>query len=120
MGSNFLLPNCGCVAQLVEQRSPKSPVGGSSPSALELNVNEGKRMTMTTPLSSKEKKRASYFREVQEELKKVSWTPKKELFASTKAVVIATFICGFAIYLTDLTIRQIFDVVGYVARMIFG
>ena len=25
----------GCVAQLVEQRSPKSPVGGSSPSALE-------------------------------------------------------------------------------------
>ena len=26
----------GCVAQLVEQRSPKPPVGGSNPSALEL------------------------------------------------------------------------------------
>jgi hypothetical protein len=25
----------GCVAQLVEQRSPKPPVGGSNPSALE-------------------------------------------------------------------------------------
>lgn len=25
----------GCVAQLVEQRSPKSPVGGSNPSALD-------------------------------------------------------------------------------------
>ena len=74
---------------------------------------------MTTPLSSKEKKKTSYFREVQEELKKVSWTPKNELFTSTKAVVIATFICGFVIYLADLTIRQVFDVIGYLARMIF-
>ena len=32
----------GCVAQLVEQRSPKSPVGGSNPSALGLTLKRGK------------------------------------------------------------------------------
>ena len=30
----------GCVAQLVEQRSPKSPVGGSNPSALDENLTQ--------------------------------------------------------------------------------
>lgn len=34
---------CGCVAQLVEQRSPKSPVGGSNPSALVLLCFEEKK-----------------------------------------------------------------------------
>ena len=29
----------GCVAQLVEQRSPKPPVGGSNPSALDSTMN---------------------------------------------------------------------------------
>lgn len=31
----------GCVAQLVEQRSPKSPVGGSNPSALVVREANG-------------------------------------------------------------------------------
>jgi hypothetical protein len=30
----------GCVAQLVEQRSPKPPVGGSIPSALVVEVGK--------------------------------------------------------------------------------
>lgn len=62
-------------------------------------------------ISAKQKK-LSYFREVQNELKKVSWTSKKELFLSTKAVLYAVFFFGFAIYLVDLLIRGGLDGIG--------
>ena len=62
----------------------------------------------------------SYFREVQAELKKVSWTSKKELFASTQAVVIATFVFGFGIYFCDLAVRGAVNGLSNLARMIFG
>lgn len=65
-------------------------------------------------------KRASYFREVQNELKKVTWTSKAELILSTKAVIIATFVFGFAIYLADLALRGALNGVGSLARLIFG
>ncbi len=67
-----------------------------------------------------ERKKLSYFREVQNELKKVTWTSKEELFFSTKAVIIATFIFGFAIYLADLAIRGGMDLLSQAARLIFG
>ena len=65
-------------------------------------------------------KKPSYFREVQNELKKVTWTPKKELFFSTKAVIITTFVFGFAIYMADLAVRGVMDLIGSFARLIFG
>ncbi len=67
-----------------------------------------------------EKKKLSYFREVQNELKKVTWTSKEELIFCTKAVIIATFIFGFAIYVVDLGIRGALEVAGSLFRMIFG
>lgn len=67
-----------------------------------------------------ERKKLSYFREVQNELKKVTWTTKEELIFSTKAVIIATFVFGFSIYLADLAIRGGLDMISYVARLIFG
>ena len=67
-----------------------------------------------------ERKKLSYFRDVQNELKKVTWTTKEELFFSTKAVILATFFFGFAIYLADLAIRNGLDLIAYVARLIFG
>ena len=76
-------------------------------------------MTMATT-AAKEGKKLSYFREVQNELKKVTWTSKQELFYSTKAVILATFIFGFAIYVADLGIRGVLDGIGSVARLIFG
>jgi preprotein translocase SecE subunit len=84
-----------------------------------MKVMEEKGITMTTA-TTKERKKLSYFREVQNELKKVTWTPKQELFYSTKAVILATFIFGFAIYLADLGIRGVLDGIGNVARLIFG
>jgi len=67
-----------------------------------------------------EKKKLSYFREVQNELKKVTWTSKEELLLCTKAVVLATLAFGLAIYLVDLAIRGSLEFAGVIFRMIFG
>ncbi len=67
-----------------------------------------------------EKRKLSYFREVQSELKKVTWTSKEELIFNTKAVIIATVFFGLAIYVIDLAIRGVLDSVGHIVRMIFG
>lgn len=75
---------------------------------------------MTTPLVTKEKSKVSYLRSVQHELKKVTWTPRKELIVSTKAVIIATFCFAFAIYLADLAIRGTLNGVGSLLRLMFG
>lgn len=75
---------------------------------------------MTTITTRQKQKRLSYFRSVQDELKKVSWTSKKELVLCTKAVIIATFVFGFATYFVDLAIRGVLDGLGNIVRMIFG
>lgn len=67
-----------------------------------------------------EKKKVSYLREVQNELKKVTWTSKEELIFCTKAVIIATILCGFSIYIVDLGIRGVIDLAGQIIRKIFG
>jgi preprotein translocase subunit SecE len=69
---------------------------------------------------TREKKKLSYFREVQNELKKVTWTSKEELLFCTKVVILSTFFFGFAIYLIDLTIRGGLNLAGALVRMIFG
>jgi preprotein translocase subunit SecE len=73
-------------------------------------------MSTITPQSKKQ----SFFREVINELKKVTWTSKEELLMSTKAVIIATFAFGLLIYLCDLLIRGTITGVGSIVRMIFG
>lgn len=67
-----------------------------------------------------QRKKQSFFREVVNELKKVTWTTKDELIASTKAVIIATFAFGLLIYVCDLAIRGSVTGVGVLVRMIFG
>jgi preprotein translocase subunit SecE len=67
-----------------------------------------------------EKKKVTYFREVQNELKKVTWTSKEELIFCTKAVIIATFVFGLTIYGVDLCIRGLLDMAGNIVRMVFG
>lgn len=71
-------------------------------------------------ISTGEKKKSSYFREVTGELKKVTWTSKEELIFCTKAVIIATFLFGLTIYLVDLIVRGGLDGVAAIFRMIFG
>lgn len=75
--------------------------------------------TMST-ISTGERKKLSYFREVQNELKKVTWTPKEELLLSTKAVIFATLLFGLAIYLVDLLIRGGLEGISALFRLVFG
>jgi len=66
------------------------------------------------------KERSNYFREVQQELKKVSWTTKKELFRSTKIVLSFIFIFAIAIYISDLSIRSVLNIINILARAVIG
>lgn len=67
-----------------------------------------------------EKRKLSYFREVQNELKRVTWTSKSELIFCTKVVIIAIFLFGFAIYGVDLAIGGILNAANALFRAIFG
>ena len=66
------------------------------------------------------KKKLNYFREVQSELKKVSWTTKTELVSFTKIVLGVTFIFGIVIYLADLFIKNALFLISLISRVLFG
>ncbi len=64
-----------------------------------------KEETITLVQETNSLMRRGYIRELKEELKRVTWTSKAELFLSTKIVVGATFVFGFGVYLVDLVIQ---------------
>jgi preprotein translocase SecE subunit len=66
------------------------------------------------------KKRLSYFRKVQEEFKKISWTSKEELISNTKVVISSIFLFGIGIYIADLVIRSLLSGVGNIFKMVVG
>lgn len=70
--------------------------------------------------TTKERKKNSYFREVQAELKKVTWTSKEELIFCTKTVIIATFLFGFAIYFVDVIVHRVLDLAKVLFQKMFG
>lgn len=67
-----------------------------------------------------QRKKVSFFREVLNELKKVTWTSKAELIMSTKAVMIATFLFGLAIYGCDLVVHTVINGLGALVKGILG
>jgi len=75
---------------------------------------------LTTPIKIKKKNNLSYFREVQQELGKVSWTSKEEIRFCTKVVVGSTFVFGLGIYLIDLVLRGALDLVFLIGKLIGG
>jgi preprotein translocase subunit SecE len=77
---------------LVEYRSPKPGVGGSSPSwpAFENKMKKGNRL----------KRMKAFFTEVKSELKKVTWPNRIDLQKTTIAVIVLSVI--FGIYLKSV------------------
>ena len=71
-------------------------------------------------LKEKKRKKVTYFREIQQELKKVTWTTKEELIVLTKIVVSTTFLFGVGIYLADLLIRGSLGFIQVIARFVAG
>lgn len=64
------------------------------------------------------KKRLSYFREIQGEFKKVTWTTKLELIAYTKIVLGVTLVFGFLVYVVDLIIRNMLLLINIIFKWI--
>ena len=71
-------------------------------------------------VSTKTKEKKNFLREVQQEVKKVSWTSKTDLIRSTKIVLITTFVFAMGIYVVDLAVRGGLNSLSYFTRLIGG
>lgn len=72
---------------------------------------------------SSEKRRKdplTWIRELKDELKKVSWASKAELVSGTKVVIGSMFFLGIGIYVVDLVIKGILELVKGSILFIFG
>lgn len=61
-----------------------------------------------------------FFGSVKQELKKISWTNKKDLAMYTKVILVSTFVVSFAIFLVDLCIQRSLQIVHLMTQWIFG
>lgn len=77
-------------------------------------------MTVLTNTVKDRKKKVTYIREVQNELKKVTWTSKDELKTCTKIVIGSTFVFGIGIYVVDLIIRGALNTISGFVHLIGG
>ena len=71
-------------------------------------------------IEKKKKKKMNYFRQVQQELTKVTWTSKNELLLCTKVVIASMFVFGLGIFATDMVIRNSLNLLNTLARYIGG
>lgn len=61
-----------------------------------------------------------FFGDVKGELGRINWTTREEILVYTKIVVVATFLLGMAIYVTDLFIQSTLMGLAGVMRWITG
>lgn len=66
----------------------------------------------------KAKRKGSFFHDMKEEMKKVSWTSKEELKTCGKIVIGSIFVLGVGIYLIDLFIRLVLNGIGNLVCLI--
>ena len=66
------------------------------------------------------KKKTNFFRKVQKEFKKISWTNKKDLIKLSKVVLTSIILGGLGIYIADISIRNILEALSSVSYWIFG
>jgi preprotein translocase subunit SecE len=83
----------------------------------QLADNKLKKAQLT---GKKKKEGRSFFGELKEELKKVSWTTKDELISSTKVVLLSIFLFGLGIYVVDLLVKGVLEGIKVSLRFIFG
>ncbi len=86
-----------------------------------LDVVDAKAKRLTKKVEKKkQQKRVGFLQQVKDELKKVTWTSKKELFLCTKIVVGVTVVFGMGIYVADLGIKGALGLIGSFVRLILG
>ncbi len=92
--------------------------------AISSRTMELKKVQNVTP--SKEEASLKKFRfrdfieEVKSEFRQITWTSKEELIAYTKIVVGFTFMLGLGVYLVDLSIQSVMNILTWLTRLISG
>ena len=86
---------------MVEWRSPKPFVGGSSPSWPALEVVEASK-----PCFRKKMKLKQYFSDCRQELKKIIWPTKKEVISSVRIVLISTLFSAIVLGVVDFLVAR--------------
>ena len=61
----------------------------------------------------------SFFAELKQEIKKISWPSKAEIGQSTKIVIASTFFLGFSVYIVDLFVKGVLDSTARIIKMLF-
>ncbi len=94
---------------MVELRSPKPSVGGSSPSTRAIFFyHNGFRETPERQKNNYMKdKIINFFLDIYKEMKKVTWPKKKELVDFTKIVLVTMLIFAVIVYLIDQGISKL-------------
>lgn len=92
------------LVQLVERRSPKPDVEGSSPSGRVFKLNRGKIMANQTKNQVNKNIKEdfiAYLKSVKLEWGKISWPQKQQVFVETLYVIVVTFVFTITILLMD-------------------
>ena len=82
-------------------RSPKPGIGGSSPSR-PARFDKGFKMIQ---------KVTKYFSEVSQELSKVSWPTRQELYGSTMVVIVLCVLISVFIFSVDSVLNRLLEIV---------
>ena len=88
---------------MVERRSPKPDVEGSSPSGRELY----KRQQMNDTLNEI----TTYLKSVKLEWAKITWPERKQVVAETFAVLAIVFLFTVAVYLIDIIFKAVLGII---------
>ena len=88
---------------MVERRSPKPDVEGSSPSGRDLY--KGTRMNETV------NNIVSYLRAVKLEWSKVNWPERRQVIAETVFVIVIVFAFTVSVYLMDIIFKAVLGLI---------
>ena len=91
---------------MVERRSPKPDVEGSSPSGRDLLENEA-----TMGLQQAKESIITYFKGVKSEWGKITWPAKEQVRNETIAVILIVFAFTIFILLLDMVFKGFFNLI---------
>ncbi len=91
---------------MVERRSPKPDVEGSSPSGRDFTKNI-RVLNMNNAIEAIK----TYFKGVKTEWGKVSWPERRQVTIETISVIVIVFVFTVAIYLMDLIFKGLLSLI---------
>ena len=103
--------NLASLVQLVERRSPKPDVEGSSPSGRDFK--KGNKMANSQKKQNNFKEDfITYFKGVKSEWGKVTWPEKKQIVAETLIVVFVVSAFTIVVYLMDIIFKGLLGLIA--------